>query len=339
MKKPTIRDVAKKAGVGIGTVSRVINNSPQVKAETRAHVLASIQELGFRPNVAARSLPRKTEIHNIGVITLPFVNYHSFVERLRGVQQVLSTTDNEYELVLYNVSSLDHFNERMASITQTHSVEGLLIIDLEVSETQQNALEQAGIPFVGIGNFQHVTWPCVGTDNIEGGYLATRHLLAHGHTHIVYVGDVFFDQYGFPTSKERFWGYERALKEYSISVKDEYVQLGPHDYNAARELTKAALDQMEPPTAIFAMSDIQALGCMAAAREKGQRVPDDLSIVGYDDLELAQHTGLTTVRQHLEMSGRMGVEYLLQLLNGQDVAPPSLPSLEVITRQTTRPYP
>jgi DNA-binding LacI/PurR family transcriptional regulator len=337
MTKITIRDVAKKAEVGIGTVSRVINNSPHVRAETRVRVLAAIQEIGFRPNVAARSLPRKTEIHNIGVITLTFVNYHSFAERLRGVQQGLIRLDEQYELMLYNVSSLDHFNSRISSIVQTHTAEGLLLVDLDLSDDQQEALELADIPFVGIGNLREKAWPCVGTDNVEGGYIATKHLLDYGHRRIMYVGDNFFDQYGFSTSQERYWGYERALKEHGLVVHDDDVQLGLHGYDAAKALTEIALQKPDLPTAIFAMSDIQALGCIATIREKGYRVPEDISVIGYDDLETAHHTGLTTVRQHLNLSGQASVEYLLQLLDRQSKAPPLLPPLEVMTRQTTRP--
>ena len=339
MKRPTIRDVAKRADVGIGTVSRVINNNEQVKAETRAQVLKAIQELGFKPNYAARSLPRKTQFHNIGVITQPFVNYHSFAERLRGVQQALGATENKYELVLYNVSSLEHFNKRIASIIQTHSVEGLLVVDLELSEAQQEALNQANIPFVGIGCFGDVSWPFVGTDDIEGGYLATRHLIDFGHSRIMYVGDTFFDDYGFSTSKERYQGYIHALEEQGIAIQDAYVHLGSYGYDNAKTLTLRGLEQAQPPTAIFAMSDVQALGCIAAVGEYGLKVPGDISVIGYDDLEFAHHCGLTTVRQHLELSGHLSVKYLLELLSRQDAEPPMLPPLKVIPRQTTKPLP
>ena len=146
----------------------------------------------------------------------------------------------------------------------------------------------------------------------------------------------FFDQYDFSTSRERYWGYKRALEESGIAILDEYMCLGPHGYHTAQTLTETSLEQPEPPTAIFAMSDIQALGCIAAIHNKGLQVPDDISIIGYDDLEIAHYTGLTTVRQHLNLSGRVSVEYLLQLLDRQNTEQPSLPPLEVITRQTTR---
>ncbi|MEZ4667041.1 MAG: LacI family DNA-binding transcriptional regulator [Anaerolineae bacterium] len=239
MSHPTIRDVAKKAGVGIGTVSRVLNNSPLVNPLTRQRVLEVIAELGFRPNSVARQLPRKTRIHNIGVITQAFVNYNyrSFAERLRGVQSALSKQPNQYELILYSVSSIMHYQERLSLIAQSGTVEGLIIIDLELSEDNRIAFENFKIPVIGINHFQNQNWPCIGTSNFEGSRLATQHLLNLGHTRIAYVGDEFFDSYGFSTSRERFQGYSTTLKEHGLSIEESYTALGTHDHDVARQLT------------------------------------------------------------------------------------------------------
>ena len=336
MSHPTIRDVAKKAGVGIGTVSRVLNNSPKVTPETRKLVLETIANLGFRPNSIARQLPRKTRLHNIGVITQPFVHYRSFAERLRGVQIALSELESEYELVLYSVSSLSHYEERLATIAQSRAVEGLIIIDLDLFDGQKQMLHEANLPFIGINQFQNRDWTCIGTDNVEGGFLATNYLLKLGHRDIAYVGDEFVDPYEFNTSSERFEGFRRALAGYGVTVPDEYVRLGIHDYDVAKSLAAELYMLPTRPTAIFAMSDIQALACIAAAHEAGLQVPQDISVIGYDDLEMSFHAGLTTVRQHLELSGRIGLEHLLRLLDGDDTPPSLLPPLEVIPRQTTR---
>lgn len=338
MSHPTIRDVAKKAGVGIGTVSRVLNNSTLVNPLTRKRILEAIAELGFRPNSVARQLPRKTRIHNIGVITQPFVNYNyrSFAERLRGVQAALSFQPHQYELILYSVSSLMHYRERLASIAQSGTVEGLIIIDLELSDESRLSLENSKIPVVGINHFQNQNWPCIGTSNHQGARLATSHLLNLGHTRIAYIGDEFYDSYGFSTSRERFEGYANTLAEFGHPIPDYYVALGTHDYDVAKQLATGFLNLHEPPTAIFAMSDIQALGCLAAARDIGFKVPDQLSIIGYDDLEMSYHTGLTTIRQHLELSGQIAIQHLLHLLRGDSQPPPALPPPQVIVRNTTR---
>jgi LacI family transcriptional regulator len=337
--QPTIRDVAKKAGVGIGTVSRVLNNSPKVTPATRQAVLEAIAALGFRPNNVARALPRKARIHNLGVITQPFTSFYPFAQRLRGVQFALRELDSDYEVVLYNVSSLPHYEERLRTIVQSGTVDGLIIIDLDLFDEQKQMLRDANLPFVGINHFRERDWPCVGTDNYAGGYLAARHLIDLGHRDIAYLGDLFVDLYEFNTSYERFTGFKRAMNEYGMSVPEAYIRLGFHDYQIAKEQAAELFALPKPPSAVFAMSDNQAFGCLAAAREAGLRVPQDVSVIGYDDLEVSLHVNLTSVRQHLELSGRVALEYVLRLLKGEAVAPTPLPPLEVIPRGTTGPVP
>jgi DNA-binding LacI/PurR family transcriptional regulator len=334
--KVTIYDVAKKAGVGIGTVSRVLNNHVQVRSKTRERVLEAITALDFKPSAVARQLSLQSQIKQIGVITQTFVNYYSFTERLRGIQQTLNERSSEYELLLYTVSSLEHYQHQLANIVQTRAVEGLIIIDLELSDKQLELLEQSHIPFVGINHLQNQSWPCIGTNNVEGGYLATKYLLSLGHEQLAYVGDTFIEDYTHNTSRERFDGYKQALEEAGVKLNEDYVRLGNHDYDVAKENADKLLNLKTPPTAIFAMSDVQALGCIAAIREKGLKVPEDISVLGYDDLDIGYHTGLSTVRQHLEQSGEKGIEYLLGVLSNKKSAVPKLPKLEIIPRQTTR---
>lgn len=336
MPAPTIYDVARKAGVGIGTVSRFLNNSSSVSEETRQRVSDAIQALNYKPSSVARSLSRSQTLHNIGVMTLPFMTYYSFVERLRGVQAILNQpTNQQYDLVLYSINSLEHYAERLAAITSARSIEGLLIIDLDLNDEFKGALRQAGLPFVGINHQLNSDWHCIVSDNVQGGYLATRHLIDLGHRHIAYIGDPFSDPNGFTTSQERYQGYQRALNEAGIPQSDEYVRLAPYGYDSARQNIPALLTLPEPPTAIFTMSDIQAMGALNALREAGKRVPEDVSIIGYDDLEISEHIGLSTVRQHLEVSGSLAITLLLSLMKGIPIEAPALPPLEVIPRQTT----
>ena len=336
MASATIYDVAKRAGVGIGTVSRVLNNSAQVSEDTRQRVLLAIKDLKFKPSSVARKLSRNQPLHNIGVITLSFAAYYSFAERLRGVQSVLNEAAYQsYDLVLYSINSLEHYTERLQTVILARNVEGLLIIDLDISSFFKEALREVEIPFVGINHQQGSDWDCITTDNEHGGYLATRHLIDLGHTRIAYVGDPFSDPYGFRTSEQRHRGYQRALAEAGIPYRPEYLRLAPHGYDSARQLVPLLLDLPEPPSAIFVMSDTQAMGCLNALREAGKRVPEDISIIGYDDLELSAHIGLSTVKQHLEKSGRAGMLHLLNRLQGKQTDLPNLPPLEVIPRQTT----
>lgn len=333
--KITIYDVAKKAGVGIGTVSRVLNNNAQVRPSTRQRVLDAIRELEFKPSPVARQLSLQRQVKHIGVITQPFINYYSFSERLRGIQKSLDEQEREYELLLYTVSSLEHYDTQLESIVKTRAVEGLIIIDLELSQTQQDFFRDAALPVVGVNHLQHQPWPCIATDNVEGGFVAARYLLGLGHERIAYVGDEFVADYTHNTSQERFLGFTKALKEAGLEPSEAYVRLGKFDYEIAKANALKLLKLKTPPTAIFAMSDLQALACIAAARDLGMSVPDDLSVIGYDNLDLSYHTGLTTVSQHLELSGQKGLEHLLLLLSGKKAAPPVLPRPEVVARQTT----
>ena len=333
--RPTIYDVAHKAGVGIGTVSRVLNNSGKVSAATRKVVNDAIVALGYKPNSIARQLSLKTRIRNIGVIMQPFVHYQSFIEQLRGMQKALNDRAPDYELVLYTVSSLEHYRERLGTIVQMAMVEGL-ILTLDLSEEQLDMLGNAKLPIVGINHLANPSWPSITSNDFEGGYLATSHLIELGHRRIAYVGDRFVEDYTLNTSRQRFLGFRQALQDAGLPLSDDYLQLGTFGFDEAKAHATRLFTQTTPPTAIFAMSDIQALGCIAAAKESGLLVPDDVSVIGYDDLELSYHTGLTTVRQHLELAGRKAVEYLLAVIGGDEQKPPRLPPLEVIKRQSTR---
>ena len=334
--KVTIREVAEAAGVGIGTVSRVLNNSPHVSDATREKVMAVINEFGFKPNTVARQLPRKANFQMIAVMTLPFNEYYSFAERLRGVQTVLQPHKDDYEVTLYNTHSFIDYDERLTNIIETSVMAGMIIIDLDLTKAQKEMLRNMNIPFVGLNHHHAEDWPCIGTDNVQGGYLAAKHLLDLGHRTIAYVGNELVDAAGFKTSQQRFDGFTRALEQAGLSVHPGHVKLGELDFDAAKAQTLELLNTDNPPTAIFAMSDTQALGVIAAVREAGLRVPDDVSVIGYDDVKFAYHVGLTTVRQHLELSGEVAMQYLLQLLDGRaNPKKPELPALEVIQRNTT----
>lgn len=337
MARITIRHVAESAGVGIGTVSRVLNNNPNVSDKTRQLVLDAIDELGFVPNAAARQLPRKAPYQSIGVITRPFFEYYSFAERLRGVQRALEPYTPLYDLSLYNTRSTKNYDERLLSIIQTSVIAGLLIIDFDLTEPQKEALRLQGMPFVGLNHVMtNNDWACIGTNNVDGGYLATQHLTELGHRKIAYVGNELIDRDGFETSKERYTGHLLALEDAGIEHQNQYYRTGELTFDSARRLARSLLELPERPTAIFAMSDVQALGCLEAARELGLRVPEDLSVIGYDDLEMSAHIGLTSVRQHLELGGELAINHLLQLIHrNEPESVPQLPPLQIIERRTT----
>jgi DNA-binding LacI/PurR family transcriptional regulator len=332
----TLQDVARRAGVSKATASRVLNRSLQVDPETRRRVLDAMADLDYTPSSAARRLSLGRTL-TISVVT-SFLTRPQATERLRGVDAVLG--DSEFDLVIYNVESVDKRDQYLRGLALAQRTDGLLVISLPPRQEDARRLSSAAIPVVVIDAHGPAVegLPHVIGDDIAGGEAATRHLLELGHTRIAFVGDEFDNPFGFTSSRHRYVGYERACAAAGIDVRRDLVALGAHSRYEARELAGRLLGGDDPPSAIFAASDTQALGVLTAAREARLRVPEDLSVVGYDDIEVADHVGLTTVRQQLFLSGRLGAEMLLAEIGSRSAEPPSivLPP-EVVVRGTTAP--
>lgn len=337
MKKAvTIRDVARRAGVSVATASRALNGKQIVKADTRDRILAVVQELGFRPSHNARRLSLGRTL-TVGVM-VSFLTRPQAAERLRGVDAVL--TDSEFDLVIYNVESVqkrDHFLDTLADSRRT---DGLIVMSLPPAPEAMAALARAAVPVVFID--VHVPWvatmPRVVGDDVAGGGMAARYLLELGHRAIGFVGDVPENPFSFTSSRDRQAGMTQELARSGLAVRQEWVGLGAHGRYESRDLARRMLASHPRPTAIFAASDTQALGVVAAAREAGLHVPDDLSVVGYDDIEAADYVGLTTIRQHLFESGRQGAEMLLgQIDDRSEKVPIAHLTPELVVRATTAP--
>jgi DNA-binding LacI/PurR family transcriptional regulator len=332
----TIADVAAHAGVGAGTVSRVLNESPRVSERTRARVLAAIELLDYRPNPLARGLSRG-RCQTLGVV-VPFFTHASAVERLRGVVAALG--GSRYDLVLFNVESPLHRDEHFATLTRRDRADGLLVMSLPPPPSSLARLADAGVPVVLLDT-QGAGVPAVLTDDVEGGRIATHHLLALGHERIAFIGDDPDNPLGFTAGSFREAGYRESMAEADVKVPAGYVRHGPHVRTVARRLTEQLLARRERPTAVFASSDSQALGVLEAARAAGLDVPGELSVVGFDDIEVSGYAGLTTVRQPLFESGQLAAHMLLEALESEHLPGPSqrkLP-LELVERSTTAPPP
>jgi len=318
--------------VGVGTVSRVINGSASVSEATRRRVLDVVAELGYEPNATARALSTG-RTRSVGVIA-PFFTRPSVIERLRGLAPMLAAAG--YQLVLFDVERPDQRAAVFRSVIGR--VDGLLSISLAPPKADQRRLAAAGIPVVLVDQ-AHDELPTVTVDDVEGGRMATAYLLELGHRRIAFAGDTVDGVHGASASSRRCVGYQRALGDAGVPVRPDLVRLRPH----GRDATAIADDLLAlagPPTAIFAASDLQALAMLDALTARGVRVPEDVSVVGFDDVELARYAGLTTVAQPLEDSGTRGAELLLAALDGEDV--PELRQhlrLELVVRGTTAPPP
>jgi DNA-binding LacI/PurR family transcriptional regulator len=329
----TIAEVARRAGVGVGTVSRVLNGHAAVAPATRERVAAAIAELDYQPSPIARNLKRG-RTQRIAVL-VSFLTSPAAVERLRGLTHALSGSG--YEQVLYPVPDDDERERHLWTLTGPHQADGIVLISVRLRDDEAARLRAKTVSLVQI-DARHPAFARVLTDDVHGGELAAAHLLALGHREIGFIGDDEEDPRGFTSSRDRHIGFARALAAAGAPLPDRLVRTGPHGAETAARLASQLLGDEPRPTAIFAASDTQAFGVMLAARQRGLRVPEDLSVLGFDDIDAAGHVGLSTVRQPLAASGRLAAELLLQDLAAPGSTVPAdhwLP-LETVPRSTTR---
>jgi LacI family transcriptional regulator len=319
-RRVTIADVAADAGVGVGTVSRVLNGSDQVRDSTMRVVLASIDRLGYRPSHAAATLVRgspRTVALIVAHMTRP-----SAVVRVASALAVLE--EQGYDAIVYNVDSPAVRDRHLEALLPTHRADGVLAICLPLSRGQLGQCARAGVAVVSVDAASPGV-PQTTVDDVAGGRLATGHLIALGHRRIGFVGDMPDRRppggLGFISSADRQRGYRQALAAASIGAEDDLIRLGPHDAAVAAEHAAQLLKSPDPPSAIFAASDTQAIGVLAAADRLGVSVPGELSVVGFDDIDSATFLDLSTVRQPLARSGAEGARRLCAVLRGEQVRP------------------
>ena len=327
----TIGDVARLAGVGRGTVSRVLNDRPNVDPATRERVLAVVRDLHYVPSAAARrlSLGRTQTI----AVVVPYLTRPAVVERLRGIEHALAHA--ELDMIVFNVETALRRDHVLRDLMRPTRIDGVILVSIAPNERELRVIRSAGLPLVLV-DAHHRSVPRVVVDDVGGGRLAGRHLLDLGHVRIGFVGDPLRPPLGFSSSRLRLRGLEQTLRAAGLAIPDQLIGLGDHGRQRARELADQLLLLPEPPTAIVAASDTQALGALEAALGLGLRVPDDVSIVGYDDIEAADYLGLTTVHQPLAETGARAVQRLVDLIAG--VSSPSLREVfevHLVVRRTT----
>jgi DNA-binding LacI/PurR family transcriptional regulator len=335
----TIRDVARRAGVSPGTVSRTMTGRAGVHPDTRQRILEAVSDLQYTPNLAAQRL--STGRHLTIAVIVPFFTTAPVSMRLNGAVSVLAETP--YDLIVHNVQTREQRDACFALISHRRQVDGILVISLSPRDDDEVAsLRRATVPVVLIdSDHADVTsLSRVVVDDVAGGRLATECLLSLGHRRIAFVGDESDNPFHFIWSRDRLRGYREALEAAGIAPNPSYCAEGEPSMAGARALARMLLAARDRPTAIVAANDIRAAGVLGAAREMGLRVPEQLSVIGYDDIDVAEIVGLTTVRQPLYRSGQRGMQLLLDGLRDRSVEPTRevLP-LELVVRGTTGPPP
>jgi DNA-binding LacI/PurR family transcriptional regulator len=314
----------------VGTVSRVLNDAPDVAPGTRERVRAVMDELGYRPSATARNLSLG-RTQTVGVIA-PFFMQPSVVERLRGIDEVLGAST--YQLAIFNIETPDQRRDVLRRFARRDRVDGVLMISLPPTDAELRALRRDGLPVVLVDG-PHADLPSVVVDDVAGGAMAARHLLEAGHRHIGFVGDTANSPLGFTSSERRLRGMREELERAQVGLPAVFVRQGRHGREAAAAMTAELLALRRPPTAIFAASDVQAFGVIDAAARAGLSVPHGLSVIGFDDIEMSAAMHLTTVRQPLRETGRLGAAMLLGALEGASGMPERhVASLEIVNRRT-----
>jgi len=303
----TIKDIASKVGISYATVSRALNGKYGVKADTREKVLKAAKRLGYRPNAIARGLVTRRTM-TIGLI-VPDIKNPFYPEVAGGVED--AAHEANYGVLLCNSNWREESERQYVSLLLERRVDGIIVAPISNGAEFIDARMRGRTPVVYVSNRPHRTESSyVIIDNARGGFLATRHLLEAGYAPVGFLGSAE----GSETGKGRFNGYRRALSRHGQAYDARYVRVGDMMQVSGYRMFREMFDAGDLPRAVFVENDLMALGCIQAARECGLKVPEDVAIVGFDDIPFASfpEVQLTTVRQPTYDMGRTAVEILLE---------------------------
>ena len=326
-----MRDVAERAGVSKATVSHVINDTRFVEDTTKERVQSAIKELGYRPNIIARSLTTQ-RTRMIGYIVSDVTNTF-FGEIMRGIEDVLIS--NNYSIMVCNTNEVLEREEYYIDLLLRQGVDGII-----AAATSQNwqALSEASklnIPIVLLDRtFDNASSPYVGVNNRQGAYLGTKHLIEQGYEKIGILSG--FQRLS--TMRERLSGFEMAMAEHNIHVRDDWSLSSPLSIEDGNKAIKQLMQSDDRPSAVFICNNLLSLGALMGLQELGLRCPDDVAIVGFDDHPWAQVSDppLTVVRQPTYAIGQSAADKILGALNGNRTDIPSaIFNCELVIRQSS----
>ncbi|WP_243428255.1 LacI family DNA-binding transcriptional regulator [Clostridium rhizosphaerae] len=315
MRNISLKDVAKLAGVGLGTASRVLNNNPSVTEETRNLVLNAMKELNYQPNAIARSLKMKSTM-TVGIL-IPDISSAFYPEIVRGIEDVANIY--QYNIILCN-TDLDYEKEKIAlNMFYEKKVDGVLFISNTICKDTMKKFEEMNIPVVLIATKdENNILSSVTIDNEQASYDAVSYLCKLGHKKIAMIAGKFDD----PNSgTPRIMGYKRALINNNIEVDEKLIYEGNYGYKSGYKNMKSILNGGQEPTAVFCASDLMAVGASKAILESGLKIPEDISVMGFDGVEAAEffYPSISTVRQPRYEMGAVAMRLLTKFMNKEDV--------------------
>ena len=326
---PTLRDVARLAGVSHQTVSRVINGSEDVLPETRANVEAAIKQLGYRPNAIARSMARG-QTHTLACIS-PNLTDYTFASVIEGAET--EARQHDYFLLSSSATDPKAFHALVDELVGHRRVDGLIVINPYSDDRFQHIPEKFPVVFVGAQSHeQKISSVCL--DDEKVAYEATRHLISLGHTDIALVTGPMEED----CSLDRTEGYRRALQEAGIPFDNSKIIEGDWSATSGQDALLSFVEQGRVPTAVFAQNDRMAMGVLRAARDVNIKVPTQLAVIGVDDMPLSSYFDppLTTMRQDMPRIGQEATRMLLDIIQKKNTGQREVKlSAELVVRQST----
>ena len=336
----TIHEVSKLSGVSVATVSRVFNGYDDVSAATRQRVLAAARELDYAPSAAARTLVgRRSQLLGVVLFTgreHPDIGHPFFQEVLVGLKRGIG--GQGYDVLLFATEQPDSSNGGPHSYVRRarhHRVDGVVLMGVERGDPEVAKLLESKIPLLGVDleiAGDHASY--VSSDNVGGARLAVRHLHSLGHTRVATIAGPQETKPG----ADRLLGYRAELPALGLEARAGYEQPGDFYSESGEAAMRALLELPEPPTAVFAAADMMAIGAMRAVHAAGLRVPDDVAVVGFDDIEIAPlvSPALTTIRQDKVGLGLAAARAIIEQIENPDVTPPVLTlPVELIVRASS----
>jgi LacI family transcriptional regulator len=336
--RTTIRELARLSGVSVGTVSRALNGYTDVRPETRERIVRLARELDYTPAAAARTLVTQRS-HVIGVfletgVGRPDLQHPFFHEVLVGFKG--SIGNEGYDLLLFASErpGNGYGDHSYLKRCRHHNVDGAVLIGVDPEDGELRRLLRSELPCVGVD--VELAGTCTGyvmSDNVDGAAAAVRHLHGLGHRRIATITGLLNTKPGV----DRLRGYRDECQRLGLGYRDEYVAYGDFYFESGQAAARALLALDEPPTAIFAASDMTAIGVIRAAAEAGLSVPGDVSIVGFDDIQIARHMHppLTTLAQDKPGLGEAAARALLRQIEGAETAEPVTLPVELVERAST----